>query len=105
VPHNHLKIGQPRIRYGRKLGRDLEALRSRCGKSLDQSALRRLQNIDRLIAHEIEVAAEQIVQRRRRAFVWRAIHCRIDRVKEQQTAQMRRRPDTGKAICHLFVVR
>jgi hypothetical protein len=44
------------------------------------------------------VTSEQINQRGRRAFVWRAIRRGIDRVKEQQTAQMRRRSDTGKAI-------
>jgi hypothetical protein len=48
---------------------------------------------------------EQVIQRGRCAFVWGAIHRRIDRVKEQQTAQMRRRADAGKAIGHLVVVR
>ena len=82
-------------------------LRVRCGKSVDKSALRRLQNIDLLIAHEIEVGAEQTVQRRRRAFLWRAIHRRVDRVKEQQTEKMRRRPIPAKpyVIFSLFADR
>jgi hypothetical protein len=102
---HHLKIGQPRLCDSRKIGCHLEALRSRCGKRLDQSAFRRLQNVDRLIAHEVEMTPEQVIQRGRRAFVWGAVHRRIDRVKEQQTAQMRRRTDAGKAIGHLVVVR
>src|SRR5262245_28093666 len=57
VPDNHLKIRQPGLGNRRQIWRHFEALWRFGLVGLYQSTHRRLQNVARLVAHEIKMAA------------------------------------------------
>src|SRR5262245_21489051 len=72
---------------------------------LDQPVLNRLENIKRLITHEVELAAYEVVQRRSGALIGNNGDRHLDRVQEQEAAQMGGGADSGVSVHHLFPVR
>jgi hypothetical protein len=61
--------------------------------------------VRRLVAHQVDLAAEQIVHRRRRALVRHGLHVDLERALEQQAAQMRGGAKAGIGEVDLALVR
>ncbi len=57
-----------------------------------------------LVAHDVELAAEQVVHGRTSAAIGNAVEGNPELVAEHRHAQMRGRADAGMAVIHLFLL-
>src|SRR5262249_44716813 len=101
-PDGDLEIRQARFSGGRQIWKHSETLLGRRRVGLDQPALNWLEYIKRLITHKIELAADQVVQRRPGALVGNDGDRHLDRVQEQEAAKMGGRADSGVPMDHLL---
>ena len=80
-----------RLRRGHRVGLDLAGL--------DLPG-----RVGRLVAHQVDLAADQVGHRRGRALVRNGRHLDLDRALEQQAAQVRRRAEAGVGEVDLALV-
>ena len=105
VPDADLEVGQAGLGGGRQVGQRRQPLRRRDRVGLHLAALDLAGGVGGLVAHEVDLAAEQIGHRRPGALVGHGGELGVDRVHEQHAAQVRGRADPGIGVGHRVRVR
>ena len=104
VPDAELEVGQPGFGRRRHVGQVRQPLGRGHGIGLDLAAVDLLGGVGGLVAHDVDLAAEQVGHRRAGALVGNGDELGVDRDHEQHAAEMRGRADAGIGVGHLVGV-
>jgi len=88
VPHTQLQLRQPGLGGGGQVRQHVDPLRRRHGIGLDVAGLDGGCRVGRLVAHEVDLATDQVGQGRPGAVVGHLREVDADRLLEQQSAEL-----------------